>query len=410
MAYNVKFAKGSQLAYDGLASTGYDAGTLYFVTDANAQAFYLGDQKLSSVAEVASLIIQANTNTADITKIKAALSGIDYTKEENADTVMSVLNAAIAGVNDTIGDLDDLTTTAKGDIVSSINEVKDAVDNTATDSVVTVTEAVGSGSVLKTYTIRQGTAEVGNPDSNIVGTINIPKDLVVTSGRLVEISVDENDSTKFVDANNVELPYATAAGTFIELTVANQTEPLYIDVHGLIDIYTPAPNATQVQLAVVNNVISASIVAASITSTELADDSVITSKIADNNVTKAKLSTTLQTSIDYADSSVQTVAEGDNDYTVKVTQADGTATNVAVHGLKSAALEEASAFDVNGAAASVLGVSTDGASDTTVYGAHAHADAAESNAKTYTDTALTWGAIGGGSSSGGGDTPAGGGE
>ena len=119
--------------------------------------------------------------------------------------------------------------------------------------------------MLKSYTLKQG--------SNVITTIDIPKDLVVVSG-----TVETN-------------PEGQAEGTYIKLVIANQTDPLYINVGTLVDLYTAKADATQVQLTVDNSTreISAVIVAGSVTSTELATDAVTTVKIADGNVTFAKL-------------------------------------------------------------------------------------------------------------------------
>lgn len=386
--YNVKFARGTQIAYNGLDTK--DSGTLYFITDANSPAFYLGDTKLSTVSEVASLILQANATDAAVLKIQNALTGINYTAEENADTVLGVITSYSNAIRDIIGDLDNLTTTAKGSVVGALNELKTAVDNTATDSEVTVTVDNNPTGLLKKYTIRQGTAALGNPDSNIIGVIDIPKDLVVSSGRVVKAEENTTTAGTFEDELGNALPYVNAAGTYIELTIANQTEPIYVNVVNLIDIYTAQQNATQIQVAVVNNVISASIVAGSVDTTELADSSVTTAKIADDNVTKDKLSSGLKSSIDLADSSVQSITEGTTNYTINV---DGT--DVAVHGLGTAALENSTAFDAAGSAANVLGNTTDTDADITVYGARANTATALNTAKSYTDDALTWGTIGG---------------
>lgn len=66
-----------------------------------------------------------------------------------------------------------------------------------------------------------------------------------------------------------------------------------------------------------------------------------------------------------------TVAEGATNGTVAVNGSD-----VAVHGLGSAAYTASTAYDAAGAAAAVVGESTDTASANTVYGAKAYADAA----------------------------------
>lgn len=212
----------------------------------------------------------------------------------------------------------------------------------ATDYTVTVTESTPEG-YLKAYTLTQ--------NGSTIGTINIPKDLVVTSGQVV------------VD------PQGQPAGTYIELTIANQVNPIYINVADLVDAYTAAQSAAQVQLAIsATNEISATIVAGSIGTTELADDAVTTDKLADSIVT----------SLGKANSAVQTVAEGSTNGTIAV---DGT--DVTVHGLGSAAYANTSAFDASGAAATakseVIGASTDTASDNTIYGAKAYADSLAGN-------------------------------
>ena len=66
-------------------------------------------------------------------------------------------------------------------------------------------------------------------------------------------------------------------------------------------------NATQIQLAIDSSTreISATIVAGSVGTAELADGAVVTAKIADGNVTKAKLAKAVQDSLDKADSALQ---------------------------------------------------------------------------------------------------------
>lgn len=64
-------------------------------------------------------------------------------------------------------------------------------------------------------------------------------------------------------------------------------------------------------------------------------------------------------------------------------------TDVAVHGLKSAAYTESSAYDASGAAAAVLGTSSDAATAKTVYGAIALANTKTSNPGTVTNVSGT---------------------
>lgn len=112
------------------------------------------------------------------------------------------------------------------------------------DLAVKITES-NSASYAKVYTVKQG--------STIVGTINIPKDMVVQSGQIVEN------------------PSGQTAGTYLELTLANSSNSkIYISVSDLVDVYTVEANATQIQLAIDGaNKLSAQVVSGSIGSTQL---------------------------------------------------------------------------------------------------------------------------------------------
>ena len=209
------------------------------------------DSKVKDLADGA-----VATNTAAI----ATLNG----DETTAGSVKKAVKDASDAINTKIGDVSTLTTTEKTNLVGAVNEVKSAVDSAKTAGEVTVTTDSTTEGYLKTYTIKQGGVEISK--------IDIPKDLVVTSG---EVVVD---------------PDGQPAGTYIKLTIANQETPIYINVKTLVDVYTAQASATQIQLAISStNEISATIVAGSVTATELATNSVTTVKIADANVTLAKL-------------------------------------------------------------------------------------------------------------------------
>lgn len=253
-----------------------------------------------------------------------------------------------------IGTLTELETTEKSNLVAALNEIKDALDTAKTAAQVTIETTSTTEGYLKTYTVKQNNVEVGK--------IDIPKDLVVTEGSIV-VNPDEEHT-----------------GTYIKLVIANQEAPIYINVADLVDVYIAQAGAAQVQIAISDqNVISATIVAGSISATELATDAVETAKIKDKNVTKAKLEDSVQTSLGKADSAVQKVETGEANGQIKV---DGVAVNVA--GLKSAAYAESSAFDAAGAASAVLGTESDDKDANTVYGAKAYADAK------VADAALVW--------------------
>lgn len=101
-----------------------------------------------------------------------------------------------------------LQATAKGASVSVVSRAITAEDG---DELKTI---------LKRYTIYQGEEQT---TENIVGTIDIPKDLVVTEGKIV-----------IGDGNN-----GTILGEkYLELTIGNQDVPVYIAVKDLVDVYT----------------------------------------------------------------------------------------------------------------------------------------------------------------------------
>ena len=186
--------------------------------------------------------------------------------------------AEVKTVDAKVGDVTKLNTPAKTDVVGAINEVKAAVSAGGEAGVVTIETEITTAGALKSYTIKQG--------GTTLGVIDIPKDMVVTEGSVVTDPEGEDPST------------------YIKLVIANQEAPLLINVGKLVDIYTVKKNATQIQLAIDASTreISATIVAGSVGTTELADGAVTTVKIADANVTLAKLAVDVVNAFDAAGS------------------------------------------------------------------------------------------------------------
>lgn len=238
------------------------------------------DDYLTSADETA--IKEELVGTSGDASTANTVHGAKKYAEEKAEAAQSAAEAKAQAAQDKadevaadLGDVDGLSTTSKT-AVGAINEVLAAVGTGGTAAVVAVNAKGGTDDYAQVYEITQGGVSVG--------TINIPKELVVESGEVV--------------VN----PSGQAAGTYIKLVLQNVAEPLYIDVAKLVDVYTAAQGAAQVQLAINgSNEISATIVAGSIGTTELGDNAVTTAKIADANVTKEKLSVALQGSIDKAD-------------------------------------------------------------------------------------------------------------
>ena len=242
---------------DAIAKLNGDVDTEGSVAKAVADAKALVD------ADVEAVDAKAGANAGEITTLKGR---------------MDTAEGAIDAIEEDIGNVDDLETTNK-ELVKAINEVRNAVSAGGTAAAITMDTTTTTDGALKSYTIKQG--------DSVVGTIDIPKDMVVESGEVVTN------------------PEGMAEGTYIKLVLANVADPLYINVGTLVDIYKAQANAAQVQVAIdsATREISATIVAGSVTSVELADNAVVTAKIADKNVTKAKLSAEVQASLDKADAS-----------------------------------------------------------------------------------------------------------
>ena len=215
--------------------------------------------------------------------------------------------AAIEKIEDlTAGDVPYDNTTSgltADDVQEALDELAEASQGGVASKTVYITETAGSSSdaFSKRYGIYQGAT--GSAQSPVVGEkladIDIPKDMVVEDGSVVDITFDPTDNHLYDGSTDVTEIIKGAGGTateadagkYIKLEIANATSSvLYIKATDLVDIYTAQQNATQIQLAIdSSNVISATIVAGSVGTTELADSAVTTAKINNSAVTAAKI-------------------------------------------------------------------------------------------------------------------------
>lgn len=139
----------------------------------------------------------------------------------------------------------------------------------AEDGLKVVIPAAAEYSVAKDETAAEGyaaTYHLTKDGVNVGAAINIPKDMVVESGYVIELA--EGDIEGF------------AAGTYIKLILANAAEDeLYIPANSLIEYVTSGSTAGD--MVVVN----------------VSDDHKVTATITDGTVTLAKLTTEVQTAI-----------------------------------------------------------------------------------------------------------------
>lgn len=140
----------------------------------------------------------------------------DYLKNTDKEALQSAINTEKDRVDAIAADY--LKAADKTELSNSIKAISDdylkAADKTelanriTNEAPVTMSEAAGSGDILKTYTFTQNGKEIGK--------INLAKDLVVSGGQVVE-----KDGVKY-----------------LQLTIANQSDPVEIAVSDLVDVYT----------------------------------------------------------------------------------------------------------------------------------------------------------------------------
>ena len=112
-------------------------------------------------------------------------------------------------------------------------------------------KATPNDGYLKTYQFTYGT---GTPFE-----IDIPKDLVVTAGEVIVVD-SSNPISGLTD------------GTYLKLTIANQTEPVYINTSDLCDVYTGKTVTDGVSVSIsASNEISATLVGKAVTEANLED-------------------------------------------------------------------------------------------------------------------------------------------
>lgn len=347
------------------------------------------------------------------------------------DITLADVASTGAAANVSITDFDGNFTST--DVEGALAELAEAsAGGVASKTVYLVDETSGQSAYAKVYTFYQGSDSSDMTNNTNLGSINIAKDKVVSGGAVVDITYNSGDGKLYDDSTDVTAlikgtgtASASDAGKYIKLELQNVTDPLYIAAKDLVDIYTAQANASQIQLVIDNNnVISASIVAGSVDTTELANSAVTTAKIADDAVTADKVSISAHTesqtagadgiaiSVTTIDGQVSAVsgsiaantydaygsassalstAEGYTDSAIAALDADLDASGTAQHSgtfVVSGVTEvdgvltavDSVEVETAGAAATakseVIGTASDTSTASTIYGAKAYADAA----------------------------------
>ena len=271
---NVLFKSGTYAQYIGLASK--DNNTIYFID--NGQ-IYKGETSYTDQIVVVSAL--PDTLVAGKIYVNTTDKSVTY---YDGTTSTVVVPATVGAIGDSTPDTDLANVKAIKDFVATeIAKIPAQVDYTVT----LVDETTGTGELTK-QTIKQG--EVGSetkvgtivvPDLKMevkatpndgylktyqftYGTgsafeIDIPKDLVVTAGEVIVVD-SSNPISGLTD------------GTYLKLTIANQTDPVYINTSDLCDVYTGKTATDGISVAIsASNEISATLVGKAVTEANLED-------------------------------------------------------------------------------------------------------------------------------------------
>ena len=179
---------------------------------------------IHGISETDGEIAVGNTAANDVTFAKVAATG------EAGDVAITTISG-VTGDN----------------VQAALESLKGLLDNVDSDAEVTISDATTTQGYLKSYTISQG--------GTAIGVIDIPKDFLVKSGKLVTVEdgVDsDGDTTSEADGTYIKLVINSVDGS------ANNSK-IYINVQGLIDVYTGVTGA-EVAVSISNYQVSASIV------------------------------------------------------------------------------------------------------------------------------------------------------
>ena len=285
-----------------------------------------------------------------IDEVKALAEGkvASVTAGDNSITIAGDATAPTAAVKVSAAEGNALSLADDG-LKVEIPEVKVPVYSLVKD------EAAATGDIATYHLTKDG--------KNEGVAINIPKDLVVASGSVVEVE----DGHIHEDA-----PEGTVAGTYIKLVLANSAKPIYINVGSLIEYVTGGSGEND---AIQINVSS--------------DTHKVTASVKAGSLTKTMLDSGVQGSLNKADSAVQTVVTGETNGTIKVDD-----TEVAVAGLQDAAFATIESINttaqgyVNTAKTTLEGTATDTDESVTIAGAKKYADKVAAATGTAAGTAL----------------------
>ena len=157
-------------------------------------------------------ILDVDGNAADVQELRKEIAAINSVIGDGI--AGTTLTAAINDVNARLGE----GFTKENTVAKALSDLR--TELVAALKITLNVVGTPTNDYLKTYILSQGTNEIGR--------IDIPKDLVVTSGSLVHGTWTDDTFTE--DPKGPD--------TALKLIIANQKEPVYINTKDLVDYYT----------------------------------------------------------------------------------------------------------------------------------------------------------------------------
>lgn len=270
-AYTVTFPDASTLMTKVASATTGHVATL----DANGQVVDSG------LAED-DILRKSGDTGATFTSGQVAVFGTDTAS--GAPTVKGLtLNATNVPFDDTSAH------TGSNTVQGAIESIAQATGGGVAAKTVYITETSGGAGDIysKRYGVYQGgEGSASTPDpAELLANIDIPKDMVVESGSVVEIFFDSSDNTLHEGSisgpdvteaiKGSTTPTSADAGKYIKLIIANASSTaIYIKVTDLVDLYTGG-SSTYIDVTISNsNVITATLNATAIALLNKADSAV----------------------------------------------------------------------------------------------------------------------------------------
>ena len=219
------------------------AGKVYVNTTDKSVTYYDGTTSTVVIPETVGSISDATPDT-DLANVKAIK---DFVAAEIAK-IPAAIDYTVTITDETAGTGEKTKQTIKQGASGS----EQAIGTIVVPDLKMEVKATPNDGYLKTYQFTYGTGTTFEVD--------IPKDLVVESGEVITVT----DEAPVSGLTN---------GTYLKLVIVNQTNPIYIDVKDLCDVYTGKAVTVGVSVTISDtNEISATLVGKAVSESNLDDD------------------------------------------------------------------------------------------------------------------------------------------